>query len=418
MIDVAILRDHPERLKEGLMRRGVEMDMDALEELDRTRRTVRSTAEELRAKQKALGKTIAGLEGADRDRVIAEAGDLAEGYRAALAQADDLDERFKALWVTVPNLADPLAPDGMTEEDAVEISRWGDPPEFGFEPLDHVDLGSDLGIIDVERAAKISGSRFGILKGRLALLEFALVRWAMDMLVPHGFEPVVPPVLVRDEALFGTGFFPGDREQVYSLEGDDLYLAGTSEVPLAAMHGDEILDVASLPMRYAGYSTCFRREAGTYGKDTRGIFRVHQFDKVEMFSFVTPEASAAEHEFLLEREEELVRALDLAYRVVNVAVGDLGSSAVRKFDIEAWFPGQDRYREITSTSNTTDYQARRLRIRYKDEQGRNHLVHTLNGTAVAIGRTLVAIVENYQTGEGTITVPQVLQPYAGFDVIE
>ncbi len=418
MIDVAILRDDPATLREGLRRRGVLIDMDVLEQLDQQRRTVRSAAEELRAKQKALGKAIALLDGADRDAAITEAGSLAESYRDALAEADALDERFMAMWVTVPNLADSLAPDGMTEEDAVVMSHWGEPPEFGFETLDHVDLGSALGIIDIERAAKISGSRFGILKGRLALLEFALVRWAMDMLGPHGFEPVVPPVLVRDEALFGTGFFPGDREQVYSVEGEDLYLVGTSEVPLAAMHADEILDRSELPTRYAGYSTCFRREAGTYGKDTRGIFRVHQFDKVEMFSFVTPEDSVAEHEFLLEREEELVRSLELPYRVVNVAAGDLGASATRKFDIEAWFPGQDRYREITSTSNTTDYQARRLRIRFKDEEGRNHFVHTLNGTAVAIGRTLVAIVENFQTSQGTIVVPEVLQSYAGFDVIE
>jgi seryl-tRNA synthetase len=323
-----------------------------------------------------------------------------------------------ATWVTVPNLADASAADGLTEEDSLEISRWGEPPEFGFEVQDHVDLGTELGVIDIERATKISGSRFGIIKGRLAMLEFALVQWAMNELDNHGFEAVVPPVLVREEALFGTGFFPADREQVYSVREDDLFLVGTSEVPLAAMHGDEFLDGHDLPVRYAGFSTCFRVEAGTYGKDTRGIFRVHQFDKVEMFSFTHPDAASEEHEFLLAREEELVRALGIPYRVVNVAAGDLGASAAKKYDIEAWFPGQDRYREITSTSNTTDYQARRLKIRFKDDDGKSRLVHTLNGTAVAVGRTLIAIMENFQTGEGTIVVPDVLRPYAGFDVID
>ncbi|MEA2058882.1 MAG: serine--tRNA ligase, partial [Actinomycetota bacterium] len=232
----------------------------------------------------------------------------------------------------------------------------------------------------------------------------------------HGFVPMLPPVLVREEALFGTGFLPGDRDQVYAMADDDLYLVGTSEVALAAYRADEILDPDELPLRYAGFSTCFRREAGTYGKDTRGIFRVHQFDKVEMFSFVEPERSGEEHDFLLAREEEIVQALGLPYRVVNVAVGDLGASAAKKYDIEAWYPSQDRYREITSTSNTTDFQSRRLRIRVKGEHG-NHLVHTLNGTAVAVGRTLIAIIENNQTADGTIVVPEVLRPYAGFDEI-
>ncbi len=247
-------------------------------------------------------------------------------------------------------------------------------------------------------------------------LEFALVQFAFDRLEPHGFVPTVPPVLVREEALVGTGFFPGDRQQVYAVEKDDLYLVGTSEVSLAALHMDEIFDGESLPVRYAGFSTCFRREAGTHGKDTRGIFRVHQFDKVEMFSFCHPDASRDEHDFLLAREEELVQALEIPYRVVNVAAGDLGGSAAKKYDIEAWFPGQERYREITSTSNTTDFQARRLKIRYRSDDG-NRLVHTLNGTAIAIGRCLIAIAENHQQPDGTIRVPEVLRPYAGIDTI-
>jgi len=416
MLDPALLREDPARLAEAMARRGVEVDVDALVELDRRRREVRREAETLRARQKELGKEIPRLEGADRDAAVAEAGELSKRYKELLDEADRLDAEFMERWVRLPNLPDPTAAEGLTEEDAVELSRWGTPPEFPFEPKDHVELGERLGIIDIERAAKISGSRFGIVKGPLAVLEFALVRWALDLLEPHGFVPALPPVLVREHALFGTGFFPGDRDQVYRVDDGELYLVGTSEVSLAAMHGDEILAAEDLPLRYAGFSTCFRREAGTYGKDTRGIFRVHQFDKLEMFSFVHPDASREEHDFLLAREEEIVQGLGIPYRVVNVAAGDLGASAAKKYDIEAWFPSQGRYREITSTSNTTDYQARRLRIRFADERG-NRLVHTLNGTAIAMGRTLIAIVENFQDADGTITVPEVLVPYAGFERI-
>jgi len=418
MIDTAVLRTSPDALAASLARRGIDVDVAALATLDDERRAMRTAAEEVRSKQKQIGKTVSGLQGAAKDDAIAEASALAEEYRTKLVAADELDERFMAQWVNLPNLTDETAADGMTDEDAVEISTSGPPPEFGFEPQDHVDLGVALGVLDLERAAKVSGSRFGYIKGKLALLEFGLVRWAMDMLGPHGFEPVVPPVLVREHALFGTGFFPGDAEQVYAIPEDDLYLTGTSEVALAAMHGDEIFEGSQLPVRYAGFSPCFRREAGTYGRDTRGVFRVHQFDKVEMFSFVHPDDSQQEHEFLLAREEELVTALDLPYRVVNVAAGDLGASAAKKYDIEAWFPGQGRYREITSTSNTTDFQARRLKIRFRDEGGKNRLVHTLNGTAVAVGRTMIAIMENSQTGEGTVRIPEVLVPYVGFEQID
>ena len=416
MIYVSVLRENPEDLKLAMDRRGVALDVDELGALDRERRRVRTEAEEMRSRQKEIGKSIARLPGDERDAAIAEAGVLSDRYKARLAEADALDVGFREVWVTIPNIADATAADGLKEEDAVEIKRWGDPTVFDFESRDHVELGEALGVIDVERAAKVSGTRFGFVAGNLALLEFALVRWTMDMLIPHGFVPMLPPVLVREEALFGTGFLPGDRDQVYAMADDDLYLVGTSEVALAAYRADEILDPDELPLRYAGFSTCFRREAGTYGKDTRGIFRVHQFDKVEMFSFVEPERSGEEHDFLLAREEEIVQALGLPYRVVNVAVGDLGASAAKKYDIEAWYPSQDRYREITSTSNTTDFQSRRLRIRVKGERG-NHLVHTLNGTAVAVGRTLIAIIENNQTVDGTIVVPEVLRPYAGFDEI-
>ncbi len=415
MLDVGVLRNDPDTLRASLGRRGLDVDVAALGEFDARRRRARAEAEELRAEQKELGRSIAGLDGPAKDEAVARAGSLADEYKAALAAADALDAEFNATWLTLPNLVDPTAADGLTEEDAEELRRWGE-VLVGDGLRDHVELGELHGIIDVERSAKVSGTRFGYLFGPLARLEFALVQWAMDRLEPYGFVPVVPPVLVRAAALFGTGFFPGDRDQVYAVEADELYLVGTSEVSLAAMHGDEIFDADRLPLRYAGFSTCFRREAGAHGKDTRGIFRVHQFDKLEMFIFCHPDDSADQHEFLLAREEELVQALDLPYRVVNVAAGDLGASAAKKYDIEAWFPGQQRYREITSTSNTTDFQSRRLKIRFRDESG-NRLVHTLNGTAIAMGRTLIAIVENHQQPDGSIEVPEALRPYVGFNAI-
>ena len=417
MIDVGILREDPEALAASLERRGVVIDIEALAALDMNRRTARIEAEEMRSRQRNTGKSIASLSGDEKAAAIAEAGELSERYKTRLAEADDLDDRFMDQWVTLPNLTDETAADGFEEEDSVEITRWGEPPSFNFDTGDHVDLGVALGVIDIERATKISGSRFGMLKGKLALLEVAMVRWAMDALDGYGFVPVVPPILVREQALFGTGFFPADRDQVYSVKEDDLYLVGTSEVPLAAMHGNEIFEAADLPTRYAGFSTCFRVEAGTYGKDTRGMFRVHQFDKVEMFSFVHPDRSREEHDFLLAREEALIQAMEIPYRVVNVAAGDLGASAAKKYDIEAWFPGQERYREVTSTSNTTDYQSRRLKIRFKDDDGRNRLVHTLNGTAIT-GRALIALVENHQQADGTIVIPEALRPYTGFDVLD
>ena len=417
MIDVTILRENPEALRAELTRRRVEVSVDELADLDRRRRTVRHQAEEIRSEQKQAGKAIAGLEGDEKQAAIARAGTLSEDYKRLTLEADELDGRFEGLWVQVPNLAHKSAPDGMTEEDAVEIKRWGDLPEFGFEVRDHQDLGEALDIIDIERGAKVSGSRFAYLKGKAVLLELGLVRFAMDRLVTEGFTPVAPPVLVREEALFGTGFFPSDRDQVYSVERDDLFLVGTSEVSLAALHLDEILDGADLPVRYAGVSTCFRREAGTYGKDTRGIFRMHQFDKVEMFSFCHPDRSWEEHEYLVSIEERVLQDLELPYRMVNVAVGDLGDSAAKKYDLEVWLPSQETYREITSCSNTTDYQARRLRARFRSGEG-NRLVHTLNGTVVTSSRTVLAILENHQRSDGSIGIPEALRPYVGFDAIE
>jgi seryl-tRNA synthetase len=298
------------------------------------------------------------------------------------------------------------------EDDAVELRRWGTVAELDFPVRDHLELGELLGAIDTVRAAKVSGARFGYLTGPGALLEFALVRFAMDRLTGAGFVPMVPPVLVRREAMFGTGFLPTDEQQLFRVADDDLYLAGTSEVPLVSYHADELLDPGTLPRRYVGFSTCFRREAGSYGKDTRGIFRVHQFDKVEMVSFVLPEASWEEHELLLTREEEILRALEIPYRVVNIAAGDLGASAAKKYDCEAWIPSQSTWRELTSTSNCTDYQARRIGCRVREPDG-NRPVHTLNGTAVAVGRTIIALLENHQRPDGSVRIPAALQPYLG-----
>jgi seryl-tRNA synthetase len=301
------------------------------------------------------------------------------------------------------------------EENSVVLRHVGEPPAFDFAVKDHLDLGVALDMIDMERAARASGSRFAYLKGDLVLLQFALVRYGLDIVADKGFRPVVPPVLVREEAMYGTGFFPTDEQQIYRTTDGDC-LVGTSEVPLAALHMEEYVDAAQLPLRYAGYSSCFRREAGAAGKDTRGILRVHQFDKLEMFSFCLPEQSHDELELIRETEEEILGGLGIAYRVVNIAAGDLGAPAAKKYDLEAWMPGQQQYREVTSCSNCTDYQARRLNCRYRTEKG-PRFVHTLNGTAIAIGRTIIAIMENYQRADGTIAVPEKLRAYMGKDVI-
>jgi seryl-tRNA synthetase len=307
----------------------------------------------------------------------------------------------------MPNLAEDAAPEGG-EDDALELRRVGEPPSFDFTVRDHVELATAAGALDMEAAARVSGARFAYLKGPLVRLQLALVTLALDTLEAAGFTPVIPPVLVREEAMYGTGFFPTDRASIYQTAEDDLYLVGTSEVPLAGLHGDQILTEEDLPLRYGGVSTCFRREAGAAGRDTRGIFRVHQFDKVEMFSFVRPEDSPAEHQRILGVQEAILQAIEVPYRVIDIAVGDLGASAARKFDCEAWMPAQGAYREVTSCSNCTDYQARRLRTRVRRESG-TETVHTLNGTAVAIGRTIIAILENHQREDGSVPMPAALR---------
>ena len=388
MIDLRAARHDREQVRIALARKGAAAAFDAMLAADERWRALVPRVDELRAKQRVKGKPT--------PEQLAELARVKEELRTLeeeLAQAEAKREELLAL---VPNPPDPSAPDGDNDEDAVELRRWGDPAPDGPE---HTEVGR----FELERAARLSGSRFGFLVGDTALVAMALYRLALDRAGTHGHTPVVPPVLVREEAMYGTGFFPTDRSNIYALEDDDLYLTGTSEVALAGMHMTEILD--ELPLRYSGFSTCFRRESGAAGKDTRGLFRVHQFNKVELYVFCEPERSAEEHDRLLAIEEELAQALELPYRVVNVAAGDLGPSAAKKYDVEAWFPSQQRYREITSTSNTTDFQARRLGIRYRVDEKRLETPHTLNGTAVT-DRWLLALLENFR-GE----VPDVLRLY-------
>jgi seryl-tRNA synthetase len=381
--------------------------------LDEERRALAAKVERLRADQNRYSKAIPRQETPDDRQAMIDSARAVSDHLAQLEPSllriqTDLD----AVAIRLPNLPDDTVPDGTTDEDNAEVHRWGEPPQLDFEPLDHLALGEALGMIDTQRGARTSGARFTYLLGPAARIQFGLVRYAMDFTAPHGFVPVVPPVLVRQEAMFGTGFLPTDEAQIYVTREDDLYLVGTSEVSLAALHAGEILDPSELPRRYVGYSTCFRREAGTYGKDARGIFRLHQFDKLEMFSFVMPsiEESREEHERLLAWEEAFVQSLEIPYRVVNVCVGDLGPSAAKKYDIEAWLPSQGRYRELTSTSNTTDYQARRMECRVRLPEG-NRPAHTLNATLCAIGRTLIALLENGQRADGSVRLPEVLHPY-------
>ena len=401
MIDIKAARTDPDAFRAALARKGAAEQFDELLGADRAVLEVQPRVEELRSRRKLKGKpTPEQL--AELEQVKTELQVLEEELARAEATRQDLLDR-------IPNPPSEETPDGFTDEDAVEIRRVGEPPSFDFPVQDHLDLAQAFGWIDMERAAKVSGSRFAYRKGEVALLELALYRYALDRLVGKGFVPVLPPVLVREDAMYGTGFLPTDEVNIYRVERDELYLTGTAEVGLAAMHMGEILDFDSLPLRYAGYSTNFRREAGAAGKDTRGMFRVHQFDKVEMFVFTTMDRARDEHEHLLAIEEELIGDLDIPYRVVNVAAGDLGASAVKKYDIEGWFPAQERYRELTSTSNTTDYQARRLDIRTRRDGKLEH-VATLNGTAVT-ARTLIALMENFQDEDGTVAVPEALWEY-------
>ncbi|HEV3072723.1 MAG TPA: serine--tRNA ligase [Solirubrobacteraceae bacterium] len=421
MLDIKRIREEPDVVKAALARRdpGLGPAVDAILELDRQWRAATSRAEELRAAQKARSEEIARAKraGEDATEALAAMKELSAQVKELSEQARVAQEELQGALAPLPNLPDPSAAPGPEDELVREVGevRVGVAPgaeggvaQGGFQPRDHLELAGPL--IDMDHAASLSGARFAYLKGELVLLELALVRWVLEKLRGHGFEPVIPPVLVRERALYGTGFLPDTEQQIYRLPEDELYLVGTSEVALASLHDEEIIEAERLPLRYAGFSPCFRREAGAAGKDTRGIFRVHQFDKVEMFSFVAPEESGAEHERILGIEEEILGELGLPYRVVNIAVGDLGNSAAKKYDCEVWLPSQGRYRELTSCSDTTDYQARRLNIRVRRERG-TEMLHTLNGTAVAVGRTLIALLENGQRADGSVGLPACLGVY-------
>jgi seryl-tRNA synthetase len=411
VLDVRAIREDPERFRRGLGRRNLGEAVDELLAADERRRSLTGRVEQLRAEQNRASKQIGAAEGDEKRALIEAVGKVSAELKELEPQLEDAERALADLLATVPNVPHDSAPDGFTDEDAVEVRRHGELPAFDFPARDHAEIGALLGVLDTERGARTSGSRFVYLIGDVVHVQLALVRYALDVLGERGFTPVVPPVLVRNEAMYGTGFLPTDAVNIYRTSEDDLYLVGTSEVPLAALHMGEILDEGELPVRYAAASTCFRREAGSYGKDLGGMFRVHQFDKVEMFTFTTPETSWDEHERMVAIEEEIVGNLELPYRVVNVAAGDLGGSAAKKYDIEVWLPGQDRYRELTSCSNCTDYQARRLQARVRRGSGEIEILHTLNGTATAVGRTLIAILENFQQEDGSVVLPKVLHPY-------
>jgi seryl-tRNA synthetase len=409
VLDLKLIREDPDRVRAALARRGEQAaaGLDAVLELDGQRRELIPRVEELRAERNAAADAIAqakrvGEDAADAIAAQREVGAREKQLNGELAQ---VEERLRAALAPLPNLPDPTAAPGPEDE---LVKTVGEPRVGGEGVRDHLELAGAM--IDMDHAAQLSGARFAYLKGDLVMVELALVRFALEKLRGHGFEPVIPPVLVRERALYGTGFLPDTEQQIYRLADDDLYLVGTSEVALASLHDDEILPAERLPLRYAGFSPCFRREAGAAGKDTRGIFRVHQFDKVEMFSFVEPDSSTEEHERILAIEEEILSELQLPYRVVNIAVNDLGNSAAKKYDCEAWLPSQGRYRELTSCSNTTDYQARRLNIRLRRDK-RTETLHTLNGTAVAVGRTIIALLENGQREDGTVALPDILAAY-------
>ena len=415
MIDPNILKENPESLKENLKRRNLPISIDELNSLDQDRRKTRQEANEIRSEQKKLSNEISLLKGEEREKALDKASALSNKVKQASTKAEGAEKLFFDTWVKIPNLVDESSPIGDSEEENKEIKNVGEPKDIKS-PKTHLVLGEELNILDVQKASSVSGSRFSYLLGSGVIIELNLVKWVINLLNEKGFNPVIPPVLVRENALYGTGFFPDDAEQVYSIPEDDLYLVGTSEVSLAAFHSDSSLDLDSLPMRYAGFSTCFRREAGTYGKDTTGIFRVHQFDKVEMFSFCDSESSKDEHEFLLSVEEEILQALEIPYRIVDVCTGDLGSSAAKKYDIEAWIPSEGRYREVTSCSNTTDYQARRLNIRTKKDNS-SEFVHTLNGTAIAVGRVLIALLENNQKDDSSIVFSDKVADIIGYSTL-
>src|ERR671916_1105585 len=412
MIDLKVLREDPDRVRASQRARGGdETAVDALVAADERRRKAVAAADSLRAEHKALGKRVGQARGVERAELLAQAKQFAADVKLAEAEQASAEEALVSAHRAVPNLVIDGVPAGG-EDDYVVLKHVGQPPEWDFDPRDHLELGTALGLFDTERGAKVSGSRFYFLTGLGAQLQLGLLQLAASQAVASGFTLMIPPVLVRPEIMDGTGFLGAHAAEVYRLRDDDLYLVGTSEVPLAGYHAEEIIDLSGGPLRYAGWSSCFRREAGSYGKDTRGIIRVHQFDKVEMFVYCQPQCAETEHQRLLAWEEQMLAAIEVPYRVMDVAAGDLGASAARKFDCEAWLPSQRSYRELTSASNCTTFQARRLNIRYRDAEGRPQIAATLNGT-LATTRWIVALLENHQLPNGSVQIPKALQPALG-----
>ena len=424
MLDIRIIRETPQLAKNDLMKRGDQEKVAWIDQIldhDRKKRELIVQIDNLRHLRNVVTDEIAEIQrrGEDASAKIAEAKSIPSKIKELEIELTASDEKVNWLLHRLPNFMHETVPVGKDENDNVQLRTWGEEPKFDFNPSDHIDIGLRLNLIDIERAAKVSGARFYYLKNDAVILEVALVRMVLDILRSEGFTLVIPPVLVKEVAMFGAGFLPLGEEDIYWIKGEDSCLVGTAEVPLAAMHMGEILDESSLPLYYAGFSTCFRTEAGAHGRDTKGIFRVHQFEKVEMFKFVKPEESWHEHEKLIQTVERIYQRLNLHYRIVNICSGELGVTAAKKYDLEVWLPGQGKYREIVSCSNCTDYQARRLNVRFrKNPNDRPSFVHTLNSTAMAIGRTLVAIMENYQTKDGAVIVPEALIPYAGINRIE
>jgi seryl-tRNA synthetase len=420
VLDLRFIRENAEAVAENARNRGVDVNVGLVVELADRRSALMQELNELRQQQNQLAKSVGKERDPEaRERLIAESRSMKRRIPEKERELADVEGRLREEMVGIPNMTHPDAPIGKDDSENVEIRRWGDIPGFGFEPKDHVELGESLGIIDFDAGAKTTGSKFYFLRGDAVLLELGLVRYAMDRLIERGYEPTITPDLARDEALVGTGFSPrGPETQIYSVQDSDLSLIATAEIPLAGQLADEIVDEERLPLRFAGLSHCFRTEAGSHGRASRGLYRVHQFTKVEMFAFSTPEGSEAIHDEMVEIEESIFQGLGLPYRVVDICTGDLGGAAYRKYDLEAWMPGRDAFGEVTSTSNTTDYQARRLAIRYRPDGGRPRLLHTLNGTALAISRALIALLEVYQREDGSIRLPEALVPYVGKKAIE
>jgi seryl-tRNA synthetase len=419
MLDIKFIRENAQRVKEGVKNKNADVDIDKILELDKKRREIIQALEDMRAKKNKSSKDIPNMKDAkEREKLILEMRELDTNSDRLNSDLKVIDAEFNELLMKIPNVPSEDVPVGKNDTENVEIRQVGKKTEFNFKFKDYMTLGEELDLVDVKRAAKISGTRFGIIKGKLAMLEFGLVQLAFETLMKEGFIPVIPPVMLKPEMARGMGYLEQtDKEEAYFIPSDNLYLTGTSEQSLGSMHSDEVFEEKDLPRRYVGFSTCFRRESGSYGKDTKGILRVHQFDKIEMFSFCKKEDSQKEHDMLLSMEEKLMQLLEIPYRVLRICTGDLGRPAARKFDIEAWIPSEGKYRETHSTSNCTDFQARRLNIKYKTKDGLE-IIHTLNGTAFAIGRTLIAIMENYQQEDGSIKVPKILQKYLNFTEIK